>query len=93
MCLSKFQHLTLGQQRMEFDLVDYRHHSGVIDNILQMMSLKVADADRFDQPFLLQMDQRFPGIPVFAGHWPMDQVQINYIQPQLLPADLEGFQR
>ncbi|MNI87227.1 hypothetical protein D3C73_1444070 [compost metagenome] len=58
-----------------------------------MMGLKVADADRFDQPLLLEMDQRFPGIPVFAGHRPVDQVQINYIQPQLLPADLEGFQR
>ncbi|MNV55041.1 hypothetical protein D3C71_1472620 [compost metagenome] len=78
---------------MEFHLVHHWNYASVLDDILQMMNLKIAHTDRFDEALFLQMNQSFPSLPILSCHRPMYEIQIYIVQPQLAPANFKRFQR
>jgi hypothetical protein len=84
--------LRLLESRMQLHLVDGGHHSGRIDDGLKVLDLEVRDADRPGTPSGLQLDQRLPGLDVEVprGGRPVDEVQVDVVEPETVEAPVEG---
>ncbi|MOA18758.1 hypothetical protein D3C78_1390960 [compost metagenome] len=78
---------------MELDLIHHRLDLRIFHQVFQMMYLEIADTDRFDASCLVQLFKRTPSVLVLACHRPVNQIQVEIIQPQLLQAGLIGGKR
>ncbi|MNF02240.1 hypothetical protein D3C80_2013620 [compost metagenome] len=72
--------LLLDKPRVQLHLIDGRHDTAVLAQLLQMMNLEIADADCPHAAFFIQALQRTPGVFIFILARPMNQVQVDYIQ-------------
>ncbi|MNH41235.1 hypothetical protein D3C79_1026930 [compost metagenome] len=59
---------------MQLNLVDHRPDFGILQQVLQMMNLKIADSNRFDAASFIECFERSPGFLVLALHRPMNEV-------------------
>ncbi|MNI50512.1 hypothetical protein D3C73_1051750 [compost metagenome] len=78
---------------MQLYLIDSRHNPALFTQLLQMMNLEIAHADRPHTAFLIQALQGAPSILIFILARPMNQIEVNNIQPELLAACLKRLQR
>jgi hypothetical protein len=85
----------LGEQRVQLNLIDTGHDTGRGDEPLQVRRVKVRDTDRSSESALAQLEQALPGldIPAQGRLRPVDQVEIDVVQPQALEALLERADR
>jgi hypothetical protein len=76
---------------VQLDLVDCRRLAGCVDDRPQVRLLEVRHPDRANQPFALQLDERLPRVhvAVVRGHRPVDQVQVEIVEPQAPHAGVE----
>src|SRR5215207_8729994 len=91
----KFALVALLEAGVELDLVDDGRDAGFADDPLEMVLIEIRNADRLDAASLPELDQRLPclDISVLAGHRPMDEEQIDLLNPQLAHRLIEGAQR
>ncbi len=79
---------------MQLDLVDHRLLAGLGDDPLQVRDREVGHADGFRAALLLELQESPPGVDIGialrAG--PVDQVEIDALEPELLQARVEGAQ-
>src|SRR5271166_4539546 len=75
--------LTLGQQRMQLDLVDHRHDPGRVDQGVEVFRLEVRHPDRADPPEVAHRSERPEGVDELAdrGHRPVNQVEVEVAAP------------
>ncbi|MNN34116.1 hypothetical protein D3C81_1479060 [compost metagenome] len=59
---------------MQLNLVDHRPDFGILQQVLQMMNLKIADSNRFDAACFIERFERSPGFFVLILHRPMNEV-------------------
>ncbi|MNE41911.1 hypothetical protein D3C80_1360120 [compost metagenome] len=78
---------------MEFHLIDSRYNFGIAEQVLQMMNLKIADANRTDFPIFIHLFKSTPRIIIFAFYRPMNQEQINIFKVKLVHAGFKSLQR
>jgi hypothetical protein len=77
-------------------LVDRRHHGRALKQSFQMVGVEVADPDGADSPIRQQL---FGGLVFSQGlfecprHRPVQQVQVEVVEPELAHAGVEGAQR
>ena len=78
--------------RVELDLVDVRGHAGGVDDPLGVLGLEVGQAHGAHQPGLHQVDQALEGVDVAVPPrvGPVDQEQVDPVDPEPLGAHLEG---
>ena len=82
------------QVRVQLDLVDRGHDTGLVDQPPQVRGLEVRDADRADPALLPQLHERLPGVDVeLAGRRrPVDQVQVERVELELVQRLVERTQ-
>src|SRR6267143_3206936 len=87
--LAKRKQVLLEEERMELDLVDgwRRRRSG--QELLQVSDRVIAHADRTGEALVVQLQEGFPRIMAKAGDGPMNQVQVDVIEPEVVSALLE----
>ncbi len=80
--------------RVEFDLVEHRHDTGGLDDLVDVIGLEVRDADRAQPPAGLQFDEGLPGLDeaTVARSRPMDQQEIEFVEPERLHRGVEGLE-
>jgi hypothetical protein len=86
------QALLILQEWLELDLFDGRHDVADFGEAVEVLGLEARDSDAAHQAFALQVDQREPRLliePAARGR-PVDQVQIEMVEPELGQARLEG---
>src|SRR6478752_5122434 len=76
---------------MQLDLVDRRGEEGQVDDVGEVFSMEVAHADGPGVAVLLPLHQAAPAVDILAllARRPVDQVQIDVVQPEPLEADLQ----
>ncbi len=87
--------LTLLKIRMQFDLVDGRHHARFGNDPVDMVWIKVRHPDRLCPPLLPELHQSLPCLDEEAAMrgWPVDEVKIDIIGAEPLQAGIKGLQR
>ena len=85
-------HVVLREPRVQLHLVDRRHDTGVVDDPAEVLLGEVGDADRADQPVLLELDERAPRLDVLplARVGPVDQVQVGALEAQAVERPAHG---
>ena len=78
------------QEGAQLDLVDGGLALAVREQLLQMWDQEVADADGAGESLVLQLLERFPRVQALAVHRPVQEIQVDVLEPQPLEADLEG---
>ena len=81
----------LAQARVEFDLVDGWNDRCGGEQIFQMMDHEIADTNRARAFFGVNLFEHTPRVFVFAGHGPVNQVQIDIIHAELFQRSVERF--
>ena len=83
--------LLLLEAEVQLDLVDRRDDLCLVDQSLEVVWLEVGHADRPDTPVGVELLQRPPrlDVTVEARLGPMDQVEVDVVQPQPVQARLE----
>jgi len=83
--------LALLKIRMDLDLVHRRDDLRLLDQLLEMSNLEVADPDGTDKPGLLEFDQHTPGFDVETQRrtGPVHQIEIELVQPQAFETSLQ----
>src|SRR5262249_2038752 len=84
----------LRELRVELHLVHGRHDTCRIDQRIDVLGLEVGDADRKRLATLSQLDHRLPALDVEPEAWqrPVDQVEVDLVEPQPLDALFERAQ-
>ncbi|MMZ57264.1 hypothetical protein D1872_191830 [compost metagenome] len=78
---------------MKFHLVHHWLNLAVCHQIVKMMRLEIADTDGAYTFFFIQFLESTPCIFVFSFNWPMNEVQVDIFEAQLVQACLERLQR
>ena len=81
----------LRQPRVQLDLVDGRHDSGLGEQPVEVVGVEVADPDRADPPFGLEPFEGAPGVnvPVLRRCRPVDEVKVEQVEAEQVHAVLE----
>lgn len=70
------------KSRVQFDLVDRGHDSGLGDQALNVILVEIADSDRLDPALVAKTDQGLLCLDILVFHrlGPMDQIKIKIIK-------------
>ena len=95
MLVVEFAQLRLGEPRVQLHLVEHRGNTGLVNEILEDLLVEVSNTNGSDLAHPLQAGNGFKGLHVQPALWPrpVDEVQVQVIQLQLLHGFLEGLFR
>ena len=81
------------QERRQLDLVYVRHVLRAAEQLLEVRDEVVADADRAGAAVVEQFLERAPRVAPLAGDGPVDEIEIDIVEPESLLAGIECAQR
>lgn len=79
----------LGQQWVQFNLIDHWHFMGLGGQVLQVDHLVVADPDGLGEAGLLQVLKCPPRFKECPLDWPVDKQEIDIVRLELLQLFLD----
>src|SRR5690554_3387335 len=87
----KFAQCRLLKPWVKLDLVHNREDAGLIEERLEVLDIEVAYADRLGASLVTQLNHGFPGfdVLVYLGYGPVNQVQVDVVELQLIEAGFE----
>src|SRR3982751_1411726 len=81
------------EERRQLDLIDGRNAGRLAQQLLEMRHQEVADADRTRAAFRVDALERPPRIEPLTGDGPVNQIEVDVIEPEPLQAGVERVQR